>query len=354
MKEHDLPFITFMVAAYNEEEIIEEKIWNSLELDYPKEKVQYLFVTDGSNDGTMDIIRQYSAIELEHEAPRRGKIAAVNRVMPLARGEITIFSDANAMLNKSCLKNIVRHFQHEEVAAVAGEKRVNSTEVDNASGAGESMYWKYESTLRKWDGRFYSVMGAAGELFAIRTIMHEQLEEDTLIEDFVMTMKMVRQGKRIAYAPDAYAMEEASEDSAEELKRKIRISAGGLQASWRLRDLMNPFKYPAVSFQFLSHRVFRWTIAPIALVLLFVLHPFLAVTQEGIYTLTWILHLAFYALAVVGAVLASRKIKVKVAFVPYYFLLMNYSVFMGLGRLIRGKQSVVWEKAKRKKVAVNP
>jgi len=344
----EIPSLTFVVAAYNEEEIIEAKIENCLRLGYPKDKIQFLFVTDGSTDRTGEILKRYPWIAWTHQAVRRGKIAAVNRVMPMAEGSITVFSDANAMLNPQALKNIVKHYAQPDIGAVAGEKRVNSSEIDNASGAGESLYWKYESTLRRWDGEFHSVMGAAGELFSIRTELFEKVEEDTLIEDFVMTMKLLRKGYRIAYAPDAYACEEASENSEEEMKRKIRISAGGLQASWRLRDLMNPIRYPRTAFQFLSHRVFRWTLAPVGLLLLAMTHPILAIQEGGFYLWTLYFHLGFYLLAALGALLARRSIKVKVAFVPYYFLMMNTSVFLGALRLIKGKQSTVWEKARRK------
>ncbi|MCI4671017.1 MAG: glycosyltransferase family 2 protein [Bacteroidia bacterium] len=353
IEEEELPELTFLVAAYNEEDIIKEKIENTFTLDYPREKIQYLFVTDGSNDRTGEIISSFPEIQWEHRDERKGKISAVNRVMPLAKTSITIFSDANAMLNKSALRNIVKHYQNPQIGAVAGEKRVNALEKDSASSAGENLYWRYESTLRKWDGELNSVMGAAGELFSIRTELHEDVAEDSLIEDFIMTMKLLRNGYKIAYAPDAFASEDASANTSEELKRKVRISAGGLQASWRLRDLMNPFKYPLTSFQFLSHRVFRWTLAPLSLLVLLIVHPILAINEGGFYLYTLIGHALFYVLALLGALLARKNIKIKVAFVPYYFLMMNTSVFMGLNRLIRGRQTTIWEKAKRKNLAAN-
>jgi biofilm PGA synthesis N-glycosyltransferase PgaC len=346
--DENLPTVTFLVAAYNEAEIIEEKLINTAILDYPKDKIQFLFVTDGSTDETVNIIKRHSDIELMHSPERKGKIAAVNRVMSHAKNEIVVFSDANAMLNKQAIRKIVRHYQDPSVGAVAGEKRIHMEEKENASSSGEGMYWKYESTLRKWDGRLYSVMGAAGELFSIRTRLFESIDTDTLIEDFVMTMSFLRKGYRIAYEPEAYAVEEASENSREEMKRKIRISAGGLQASWRLRDLLNPFKYPVVSFQLFSHRVMRWTLAPLALLILAIVHPLLAFTSGGFYAWTLIPHLLFYLIAGVGGMLADKKLKIKGLYIPYYFLLMNTSVYWGLVRLIRGKQTTVWEKARRK------
>ncbi|MEO0581326.1 MAG: glycosyltransferase family 2 protein [Bacteroidota bacterium] len=342
------PTVTFLVAAYNEEDFIVEKIHNTLDIDYPKEKVQIIFVTDGSSDQTPELVAQFPEIQLYHQPERRGKIAAVNRVMPHATHEITIYSDANAMLNREVAKRIVRHYQDAQVAAVAGEKRVWVKEKDAASAAGESLYWRYESTLRKWDAEWYSVMGAAGELFSIRTSQFESIPTDTLIEDFFLTMRMVEKGYTIAYEPEAYAMENASSDVKEELKRKIRISAGGLQAIWRLRRLFNPFKYPRVAFQFLGHRAIRWTLAPLSLLILFILHPILAIQQGGFMLALWGAHLTFYSMALIGWLMARQNVRMKALFVPYYFLMMNYAVFMGLNRLLKGTQTVLWERAKRK------
>ena len=154
---------------------------------------------------------------------------------------------------------MVRHYADPTVGAIAGEKRVQMSA--EASGAGEGLYWKYESLLKKWDSRLYSAVGAAGELFSVRTDLYAPVEKDTLIEDFVMTMRIAKQGFRIVYESEAYAVESHSADVKEELKRKIRISAGGLQAVWRLRDLLNPFKYGVLSFQYWSHRVLRWTLS---------------------------------------------------------------------------------------------
>lgn len=348
------PALTVLIAAYNEADWIEEKLQNTLSLDYPADLLQIIVVTDGSTDDTFQRTKAYAAssdlqIQVLHEPERRGKLAAIERVMPLVETPVVVFTDANTTLNPQALQNLVKHYADSKTGAVAGEKRIYIAHKDEASSAGEGLYWRYESLLKKWDAELYSAVGAAGELFSIRTELFENIPADTLIEDFYLTMTVLRKGYRIAYASDAYAIEGASASVGEELKRKIRIAAGGLQASWRLRDLLNPFHYGIFSWQFFSHKILRWTLAPLALPLVFLLNLFLAVSPGGLYTLLLILQILFYLLALLGWIFAKRQIKVKAFFIPYYFCLMNYSVFLGLVRLWKGQQSVLWEKSERKR-----
>lgn len=349
---NQLPEVSLVIAAYNEAGHIQQKIQNSLALSYPQELLVLFFVTDGSNDGTDAIIRNYpwpagTRWVLEHRPERKGKIAAVERIMPLIQSPVTIYTDANTDVNQDGLLQMVRHFQDKAIGCVAGEKRIAMGQVEQAAAAGEGLYWKYESKLKTWDAELYSVVGAAGELFAIRTALFEPVPADTLIEDFVLSLRIAQRGFRVVYEPQAYAVETGSADVKEEMKRKIRIAAGGLQAIMRLSPLLNIFQYGVLSFQYISHRVLRWTLAPLALPLIFVLNVWLAFQEGGIYQ--WMLwgQLLFYTAAMAGWYLASKKLKVKLLFVPYYFTMMNYSVYLGFLRLIRGNQSVVWEKAKR-------
>ncbi len=267
--------------------------------------------------------------------------------MPLVTTPVVIFTDANTMLNEHAAINLARHFKDSQVGAVAGEKRVSSGEQDAASGAGEGFYWKYESALKRWDSALYSVVGAAGELFAVRTDLYEEVPADTIIEDFYLTLSIAQAGYRVVYEPEAYAAEGPSASVKEELKRKIRIAAGGVQAIVRLRGLLNPFRYGVLSFQYISHRVLRWTVTPFALVGLFLSNAWLLNEQAVFYQLFFAGQLFFYALAAVGWGLAARKIKMKVFFVPYYFCVMNYAVLAGIIRYLQGSQSVLWERAER-------
>jgi cellulose synthase/poly-beta-1,6-N-acetylglucosamine synthase-like glycosyltransferase len=289
------------------------------------------------------------SVEVHHQPERKGKLAAIERIMPLVKTPITIFTDANTQLNKQAIQHLVHHYHNPKIGAVAGEKRISSANKDEASSAGEGMYWKYESLLKCWDANLYSAVGAAGELFSIRTALYEKIPGDTLIEDFFLTMTVLRKGYRIAYAADAYALESASASVGEELKRKIRIAAGGLQASWRLRDLLNPFRYGIFSWQFFSHKILRWTLAPLALPIVFLLNLLLAFSNGQVYQGLLILQTLFYLLALMGWIFEKKQLKIKAFFIPYYFCVMNYSVFLGFARLLKGQQTVLWEKAERKR-----
>ncbi len=351
-QEVDLPGVVFIVAAYNEQDYIVEKIKNCLAFDYPKDKIELWFVTDGSNDSTPKLVENFptlpdQTIRLFHSPERKGKIAAVERVMAFVQAPITIFTDANTDVNPMAILNIVRHYADPKVGAVAGEKRIALSEKDDASGAGEGIYWKYESLLKKWDSELYSAIGAAGELFSIRTEQYRHVEQDTLIEDFVMTMGIAMRGYKIVYEPDAYAVESSSASIAEELKRKIRIAAGALQAVWRLRSLLNPFKYGVLSFQYLSHRVLRWTLAPLALPIIFLINIWLAIGCSMLYQALLVCQILFYSFAILGYIFERKQLKIKAFFVPYYFCVMNYAMYRGFFRLVGGRQSVVWEKSKR-------
>jgi Glycosyltransferases, probably involved in cell wall biogenesis len=345
------PEVTLFVAAYNEKDYVDEKVKNSFSLNYPKEKVNHVWVTDGSDDGTPDLLRKYDGVEVYHEDARGGKIGAMNRGMQFVKTPIVIFSDGNTNLGEDSIQEIVNLFKDPKVGCVSGEKRIYQKGADAAVGAGEGLYWKYESTLKKWDAEWYSVVGAAGELFAIRTELWQEVEKDTLLDDFIISLRVAMSGYTIQYNPNAYAIETASANVKEELKRKVRISAGGIQSVVRLAPLLNPFKYGTLSFQYISHRVLRWTLTPLLLLFILPINFALAynsgMDSENIYTLLFFGQVAFYSAALIGWFLENRKIKIKALFVPYYFFIMNLSVYLGFRRYMKGNQSVKWERAKR-------
>ena len=346
----ELPSVTILIPAYNEDQLLEEKIRNTQALDYPADKLHIAFVTDGSTDNSPKIIKQHAGITLFHSSERKGKIHAVNRVMKMISTPIIVFCDANTLLNSLAIKNIVRHYQDANVGGVAGEKRIFKKTADNASGAGEGLYWKYESFLKKKDSDINSVVGAAGELFSIRTSLYEEPAEDMIIEDFYMSLRIAARGYRFVYEPESFATEAASASVKEEWKRKVRICAGAFQAMGKLIYLLNPFKYGLLSFQYLSHRVLRWTLAPISLLVILLSNLALAFFGSPIYIATLSLQILFYCIAYLGYLNQDKDISLKGFFVPYYFTVMNLAVYAGLTRFIKGKQSVVWEKAERAKL----
>lgn len=346
LTDDDLPEVSLVIAAYNEEDIILDKIKNSLALDYPSDKLNIHFVTDGSTDRTMEIIGNYNQVSLSHEPVRAGKIAAINRIMPEIESHITIFSDANVMINKEGLKQLVNHFQNNRTAVVSGEKTIVKNDFDNASGSGEGFYWKYESFLKMKDAEWNTLVGSAGELFAMRTYLFTPVEQDIIIEDFVMTMRIAAKGYKVAYEPSAMALETASETINEEKKRKVRISAGGIQAVIKLLPILNFLKNGKLSLQYISHRVLRWTLVPIALALLFFIAPIIS-GDHWTYELFYRVQLIFYLLAFAGYALREAKTPNKFIHIPYYFLFMHICVIQGWVKYFRGKQSVTWEKSRR-------
>ena len=347
-KDEDLPHVTFLICAYNEQDVVDMKMENTLQLDYPKNKLHIMWVTDGSTDETNLRLKRYPEVEIVYSPERRGKTAALNHGISQISSEITVMTDANTLVNSEALRNIVVHFQDQSVACVAGEKRVMARTEGETAAQGEGLYWRYESTLKRLDSELYSTMGAAGELNAICTILYEPMPENALLDDFVMSMRIVDRGFRIAYAPDAYAMEYGSANLHEESKRKRRIAAGGLQSTWWLRSMMNPFRHFTVAFQFVSHRVLRWTITPFALLALVPLNVLLVFMNAGpIYTLLWVLQLLFYLAAFCGYYLEQHGKKNKMLYVPYYFLFMNLNVFYGIPYLRSHQHAGTWEKAKR-------
>ena len=342
------PEVSLVVSAYNEEDFIERKIKNSLEIDYPAGKLRWIFITDGSNDATPEIIRHHPQIVLLHQPERKGKVAAMNRAIKHVQTPYTIFSDANTLLNASSVREIMKHYADPRVGGVAGEKKIITRQKDKAAGAGEGIYWKYESLLKKLDSDFYSVVGAAGELFSVKTDLFHQAAEDTIIEDFVQSLQICMEGYVIRYEPRAFAVETASASMREEQKRKIRIAAGAFQAMVILKRLFNLFRYPVLSFQFISHRVLRWTLCPLCLFICFSTNAYLVYQGTSrIYEVVFLFQIVFYTLAWTGWVLAARNLKWKILYIPYYFLFMNLSVFLGFFRFIRKKQTAVWEKAAR-------
>ena len=330
-----LPEVTLMVCAYNEEDIIAEKMDNTRRLDYPSDRLHLVWVTDGSNDNTNVLLSAYPEVKVIYFPERRGKAAALKHGIKEIDTEIVMMTDANTMLNPEAVREVARLMQDPKVGCVSGEKKVMARSDSDEAAQGEGLYWKYESTLKRLDSELYSAMGAAGELCVIRRQLITDIPDDTLLDDFIISMEIVKKGYKIAYTSNAYAMEYGSADLHEESKRKRRIAAGGLQSCWRLRSLMNPLRHPVVAFQFVSHRVLRWTITPVCLFALVPLNTLLVLSGEGIvYTIIWILQILFYASAAAGVRISK------------YFIFMNLNVFRGMAYLFNNSTGM-WEKAKR-------
>jgi cellulose synthase/poly-beta-1,6-N-acetylglucosamine synthase-like glycosyltransferase len=346
------PPVCLFVTAYNEKDYIRQKVNNSFSLNYPEDKIQYIWITDGSDDGTPDLLREYHRLEVYHQKERKGKIDAMNRGMKFVRTPYVIFSDTNTILSCNTIRDIVACFANPEVGCIAGEKRIADKKADTASGSGEGLYWKMESHIKLMESELSSAVGGVGELFAIRTELFEPVENDTILDDFIISMRIASKGYRIAYTPGAYAIENASLNVKEELKRKIRISAGGIQAMTRLWFLLNPFKYGIFSWQYFSHKVLRWAASPLSLFLFLPVNIWLVAGERLWFSVSlpslilWV-QLLCYLLALSGWIFENRRIKTKIFFAPAYFVAINYASVRGLLRFLWGKQKVTWEKSKR-------
>ena len=344
----ELPTMTLMICAYNEEDVVAEKMVNTRALDYPKDKLRIMWVTDGSNDRTNELLAAYPEVDVVFSPERRGKTAALKHGLRELQTRYVAFTDANTMINPEALREIARLFMDPTVGCVSGEKRVAARKEGEMAAEGEGLYWKYESTLKRWDSELYSAMGAAGELYAIDPALARDVPDEALLDDFMMSMYIVDEGRRIAYTPDAYAREYGSANIYEESKRKRRIAAGGLQSIWWLRRMLNPFRQPLVAFQFISHRVLRWSITPVAMILLLLANIALVVMGAGLfYQVILVLQVLFYLMALCGWLQSRVGRKNKLLYTAYYFMFMNFNVFRGMAYLKSHSKSGTWEKAKR-------
>ena len=354
------PDVTMVIPAYNERDYLPEKLQNCLAQDYPAQQLQLLFVIEGSTDGSAEYLEQQQQhlpnLTLISGTRRLGKIAAMNNAMKQVNTPITIFTDANTQLNPEAVSRLVRRFEPVQVGAVTGEKRIQMDGQEAAAGSGEGLYWRYESFLKKLDAQLHTIVGAAGELFAIRTSLYEPVEADTLLDDFIISLRIASRGYRVDYAPDAYALERPSESVGEEMKRKVRIATGGFQSIQRLAHLLNPVRYGWLSFQYVSHRVLRWAVTPFCLPLLLLLNIILITQPQtadsylltpNFWTSLLVAQVIFYVTAGLGYVLENRHTRFKLTFVPFYFVFMNWCVLAGFSKYCNGNLSGVWEKSRR-------
>lgn len=348
-KPGELPGVAIVIPAFNEATILAAKIENTLQLDYPSEKRRVIVITDGSTDGSEKIAASFPEVTVLHIPERKGKTAALQRAMEINTQPFTVFTDANALLNAGALHAILACYSDPSTGGVAGEKKIVSESDPNTISKGEGLYWRYESRLKRWDAEVFSVMGAAGELFSIRTELFERMPDDTLLDDLVQSMRICERGYRIAYAPEALAIETASMTLQDEWRRKVRIAAGGFQAMARLHVLTYVYRFPLMAFQFLSHRGSRWAACPPALVILFFSSCLLAWFEEENWPLLLLAaQVLFYLMALMGWALLKNKRNPLFLAVPFYFCMMHAAAIMGFLSFLKGRQTILWHKAARR------
>ncbi|MBT8350242.1 MAG: glycosyltransferase family 2 protein [Deltaproteobacteria bacterium] len=332
------PDISMIIPVYNEETIIKSKVENTLSLDYPKKKLEVLFVSDASTDGTNDIINQFkdTGVSLFVLTERTGKAGALNRGLKEAKHEIIVFSDASIMLAPDALNKIVRRFKNDEIGCISGEDHITG-------GGGEGSYGKYELFLRNIESRIGSIVGASGCFYAQRRILCSSFKEG-MAPDFISVLETAEQGFRSITEPEAKGTMQKVKRSKQEFDRKVRTLLRGITTLLHFKHLMNPLRYGLFSFELISHKILRWS-SGFFLFLLFFSNLFL-ITYD-IYLLFFILQATFYSLSVIGWIGIkglSNKLLIKI---PYFFFIVNASTLIAWIKYFKGLRQEIWEPSKR-------
>lgn len=353
------PPVTLLIAAYNEESVIESKIRNSLAIDYPKDLIQVLIVADGSTDKTCEIVKRYinAGVDLLFEPGRGGKMAAINRALPQARGEIVVFSDANNYYPEDALCHLIRPFGEPRVGAATGAKVIEQG--DGSLGTSEGMYWKYESFIKKQETRLGSCTSAAGEMLAIRKNLYSPPPDNVINDDFYIAMQIVRRGYRLVYVPEAKSIERVSPSAEDEVTRRARINAGRFQAIAMAKQIL-PFDRPVLVWQIFSHKFLR-PLVPFGMIgaalfnLLAVLFP---PQSKGLFILSQPysgvflgLQILFYAFAWLGRNYGNRgegNKLLRLFYLPTFLTNSNWAALMGFFKFLRGGHSHLWERVARR------
>jgi len=333
------PRISVVIAAYNEEQHIRTTIENKLAQDYPRNLLEIIVVSDGSEDHTDAIAKEYQEknVHLIRQEPRQGKTAALNLALKEATGDIIIFSDANSIFQADTLRNLVKYFSNPRVGYVTG-KMIYVDETGSVIGDGCSTYMKYENWLRGLETRIGSVVGVDGGVDAIRKSLYQPMNPDQL-PDFVLPLKVIEQGFRVIYAPEAILQEEALNSSEKEYRMRVRVS---LRAFWALKDmkhLLNPFRYGVFAWQLLSHKLLRYT-AFIPLIVAFCAN-ILLLTKGRFYVAFFIVQCFLYLCAIAGSFETGGFLK-RIFYICWYFVLINVAAFHAFVKFLKGEKQVIW------------
>jgi cellulose synthase/poly-beta-1,6-N-acetylglucosamine synthase-like glycosyltransferase len=339
----DLPAVSLLIAAHNEEAVIEDRIRNALAMDYPPERLEIVVSSDGSEDRTMEIVRRYTGgnVRLLDYTHRRGKAAVLNASVPELRGAIVMFSDANTQVDAEAARKLVRWFQDPQVGAVCGRLVL----ADPHSGKNvDGLYWKYETFLKQCEGRLGALLGANGGIYALRKAVFTPIPDGTVLDDFVIPLvAKLRTGCRILYDGEAVAREETPPELGSEFRRRARIGAGGFQGIGLLWGLLHP-RWGWTALAFASHKILRW-LCPFFLLGLLLSN--LVVYADPFFQATLAAQLGFYLVSAVMAVVPARFRFLKPLRLATMFTGMNLALLVGFWNWLRGSQQGVWQRTAR-------
>lgn len=335
------PFITLIIPAHNEEKVIDDKLRNTLALNYQKNRLEIIVISDCSSDKTDEIVKQYVTqnVKLIIQNERKGKMAALNRVVPNAKGEIIVFSDANTMFDKYALKNLVRNFNDEKVGCVAGNSRYAFRDGLSVQLGGVS-YTAYERILWNLESQLQSLLVVHGGIYALRKSLFSPVDE-AFADDFVNPLRVAAQGYGVVYEPEAKAVENVAKESKEEFNRKVRVISQGYIAFVHMLKVILSCDFIRI-IQYIVHKFLRWLV-PLFLITLLISNLFLLGSR--FYSSFFALQIIFYLFAILGYWLQEKKSKIKIFYIPFYFCLINMASLFGLFVAINGKQTGIWEKA---------
>jgi len=339
-KERDDFFVSIIIAAYNEENCIRLKLENTLQLDYPKEKMEIIVASDGSTDSTDNIVREFSekGIILYRVEGRKGKTEAQNQAVKIAKGDIIIFSDANAFYDSDAVRKIVRNFNDQEIGGVCGQliylNRTNS-EMDT-----ENHYWSFENSLKENESTITSILGANGSIYATKKNRYVFLPAN-LMSDLVEPLKIVEKGYRVVFEKEAISREDISSASGQNaFNRKVRINNRAIIGLINSLKLLNAGKYGMISLQFFSHKILRYII-PFLLIFLMILNTLILDSYTWI--MIFIIQCIFYIFAIIGYLFSKKSKRIYLFSFPWYFVWTHLAILFAWFQFIQGKQTVIWE-----------
>jgi poly-beta-1,6-N-acetyl-D-glucosamine synthase len=329
------PTVSLLIAAYNEAKVISQKIRNSLELDYPEQKLEIVVASDGSTDATADIVRSFAAsrtkrVRLLNFEKNRGKMQVLNDAMPQMQGEVVAFSDASSMLARNSLRILVQSFSDSRVGAVSGVYRLLKKD-EARIGSQEDFYWKYETFLKVQEAKLGAFTGAHGSLYAIRRELYPFPDAGTINDDFTIPMRILERGHRVAYEPAAVAYEEAHE--MEGFSRRVRITAGNVEQLREIKGLLWPPR-PLALFCLISHKTGR-LVVPVLLIVALISNILLI--RRSPYDWLFLAQVMFYGLAALGTV---ANLKPKFLRLPFYFCMINLSLFAWIYHALRHGRAI--------------
>jgi cellulose synthase/poly-beta-1,6-N-acetylglucosamine synthase-like glycosyltransferase len=334
------PTVTVLISAYNEERHIQATIENKIALNYPKDKLEIIVISDGSEDNTDEIVKAFAdkRIKLIRQEPRRGKTSALNLAVKQASGDILVFSDANSLYDPDSLRYLMENFSDPSVGYVTG-KMVYVNPDGTTVGNGCSAYMQYENLLRSYEARIGSVVGVDGGIDAVRKDLYCEMRPDQL-PDFVLPLMVVDQGYRVVFEPRALLKEDTLKNPEDENRMRVRVSLRALWALFDMRRLLNPMRYGIFSFQLLSHKVLRYL--GITFLVALYISNYLILRKSWLYKAFFILQNIFIILATIAHYLERRGKSSGILYIPYYFYLVNISAGRALLRFLRGEKQVIW------------